>query len=506
VEGTQPYDAATLTAGATLYVEGVFLGAASLTWTVQVGFVTLPYDVVYFTVAEVDIDTDSDNSGVIEGTEAEDAMENAEGQPGKRIFVNNDDDNKNGLPDNDARECQWTYGDQHDDDFAEIKLGRVGFDPSELSGCKLQVSFTGPLRPYATKDKVPLENLEWQLGRGAVVPESIFAEGIGVNQTTGVSECTVTWRLVRVADGKVIDDDTVKIRVEERVYPFKDQAGGWSQQPTRQWKGLSVGEAWYMDKALVDYITHPEDQGELETRRPDLPNKVASVAGKDSTSQQVTFANGFTIEFDYSFATDHGDPDTGYVQAAGQPLKKVSFVGNSGVKFGSYTVPNPKDPNNPLTKDFEINILDVPSMVSVAAPDWPTFKPNIKVSGTAPNKVGTVAVPNFVPEQVNTLMAAVRYGGGYQYMADWGDTTLPAQNLPTSVDDFYSILTRNAGHNAGHMTIEVQEASGNFAVTVSIDGIRTYFEGGIAMTIAPPRLQTHWGSGVVFENVIFAEG
>jgi hypothetical protein len=33
------------------------------------------------------------------------------------------------------------------------------------------------------------------------------------------------------------------------------------------------------------------------------------------------------------------------------------------------------------------------------------------------------------------------------------------------------------------------------------EGVLTYSESCFAMTIAPPKLQTHWGSGVVFSNV-----
>ncbi|MCC7085531.1 MAG: hypothetical protein IT427_11040, partial [Pirellulales bacterium] len=44
-------------------------------------------------IITMDLDTDSDNTGAIDGTEAEDEIETT--FPGKRVFVNNDDDNKN---------------------------------------------------------------------------------------------------------------------------------------------------------------------------------------------------------------------------------------------------------------------------------------------------------------------------------------------------------------------------------------------------------------------------
>ena len=235
-----------------------------------------------------------------------------------------------------------------------------------------------------------------------------------------------------------------------------------------------------------------------------MPGNVASPGQfnpeKDSISNtNVSYANGFTMEFDYSFQKDHADQNnqdnakTGYVQAdILTDRKRVSFVGNSGVKFGTTTTTvNGKT----TTPEFEINILDVANMMTVARGDVP--KPKITVDGY-------VERLSYKKEPINTLMTGVRYGGDYTKMADWGNPLTP----PASPDQFYKLLTDNATRNTGHMMIVVsKDAGGTFTVVVGVMAgnvlTPTYAESGIALAIAPPKLQTHWGSGVTFTNIAY---
>ena len=68
-------------------------------------------------------DTDSDNDGYVNRSSAEDALEDVAGngvnQVGKRIFINKDDDNKNGVADTEDDADDYSTD---DNDFAEIKL------------------------------------------------------------------------------------------------------------------------------------------------------------------------------------------------------------------------------------------------------------------------------------------------------------------------------------------------------------------------------------------------
>lgn len=319
---------------------------------------------------------------------------------------------------------------------------------------------------------------------------SIYAEGVKAGAAW------VEYRVVPMLGAQIrpAQSGKLKINVEKMVYPFQNQGANWSTQDTTQWKGLAVGEAWYIDKALVDYIknsdlTVPGNQGKLETRRPEPgspPLASKAIFRKDNDSYctpYVTYAQGFTMEFDYSFAKDHGDPSTGYVQVEGKG-HQVSFVGNSGVKFGKVA-----------GSDFEVNILDVQSMFL----DGTTNGHRLQVQDNGDIKIiQDPENPKPFSEPLSKLMVGVRYGGDYRNMKDWDRDT-----NPTNAADFESILDQNR-RRAGRMKIEVTQADGTYLVKVSIDGVTTYEETGISLVTELPHLQSHWGSGVVFENVVFA--
>ena len=279
-------------------------------------------------VCSINLETDSNNDGTID-PETDGPVKNGPNVVGKRIFVDIDDDNKNGMPD--LFDGPADYAAAPDDDFAEIDLLEGATLPA---GVEVRLWEQGGLILYADDAKtaltaVSVENgagpgqWKWIAGAGA----AIYAEG------TAAGRCTVSWCLYDPAKGvKIGNDQSLVISVETMVYPFANQDAGWSQLNTSQWKGLNVGPAWGMSKPLIDYILHPDVLGTLETRRPDLPNNVASPGQfnpeKDSISTNVSYANGFTMEFDYSFQKDHADQDnqdnakTGYVQA-GLPLLKT---------------------------------------------------------------------------------------------------------------------------------------------------------------------------------------
>lgn len=110
-----------------------------------------------------------------------------------------------------------------------------------------------------------------------------------------------------------------------------------------------------------------------------------------------TYSFGFMMEFDYLFETTR-NPQWGYVQAEGkQP--KLSFVGNSGVKFGVLESD---------AKPFEAAILDVQSMVGLGG-GMSRFDPSQGGYIQASGDVNTGNV--FQTEPLSRLMTGVRYGG-----------------------------------------------------------------------------------------------
>jgi hypothetical protein len=144
---------------------------------------------------------------------------------------------------------------------------------------------------------------------------------------------------------------------------------------------------------LEDYINSPGDRGSIRTIYPDklvegVPTR--SDLGEDALSSTVgpsevggTYPNGFVVKFDYSFETSRNSP-TGYVQAEGKP-EKLSFVGNSGVKFGAYQATG---------KAVEAAILDVDSMVELGG-DLDEFDPS---QGGGIDASGNVTIPITPPD------------------------------------------------------------------------------------------------------------
>ena len=100
----------------------------------------------------------------------------------------------------------------------------------------------------------------------------------------------------------------------------------------------------------------------------------------------------------------------------------------------------------------------------------------------------------------------MRYRGDYTKMPGIGG------NVPTTAAEYYRILKENrrieansVQQNTVHMKIEVtKNAAGQFKVKVSVNNTTTYEE-TIDISIAPPRIQTHWGSGVVFSKLILTQ-
>jgi len=506
-----------------VYVEGHTDPGASTLELSLVGWIAqrpVP-DKVKVTVVEMDIDTDSDNDRDVDRSVQEDSQEDVNGssvyEVGKRIFVNNDDDNRNGKADKDDDASVYATANVDDNDFAEIVLDTAGVPLKKLAGHSLWLGLDSGLNVWADKRKTPLSGSAnapdrtsnswyiWDIdSTGGSFPDKLYVEG------TEVAEKHVYWRLVKpggTANNKaeVVARDTVEINVEDLVYPFVDQdIYNWYHFAASTWQGLNVGDAWYMDKTLVDYINTsglhvPGQQGILETIHPDMddptggkPLTWASREGDISTSKE-TYADGFTMEFDYSFEPkERGDGVTGYVQANAYTVpsppqqrklkEKLSFVGNSGVKFGTSV-----RPSDQKTKDFEIAILDVQSMVGKAG-----GLSNITIDGET--KVVSGA---YEKEHLSTLMTAVRYGGDFANMpADYKTDGGGNPDYPATLESQYSNRT------PARMVIDAAKNGTTYTVIVTLGGVETYRGTGLSITgLDKLKLQSHWGSGVIFSNM-----
>jgi hypothetical protein len=164
----------------------------------------------------------------------------------------------------------------------------------------------------------------------------VWVEGTREDDPTAV-----TWTLCAPA-GQLLASDAVKFSVEPIVWPDANAVTeDLKNTRTDQWPGLALGAAWYISSSLEGIIDG--FRGRIETIHPDTTQDgkpAASSDGPDATTTK-SYPNGFVMEIDYFFETSRNGP-WGYIQAFGKP-KKLSFVGNSGIKFGgSLTHVSPK--------------------------------------------------------------------------------------------------------------------------------------------------------------------
>ena len=180
-------------------------------------------DTVVATVIGVDIDTDSDNSGFVDETPQEDAVEDdppgGESVPGNVLHWNHDDDDNNGVEDRLQGPGPLGF-DDNDLELALLKVDDVAASAwvagaaagyhGLLDGVTLQISHSANLALWRTQDKEPLQ-LTYQFtaaGAPSNVPDQIYVEGLELGAGT------VTWELiVPTPAGAAVTSDTVKFTV-----------------------------------------------------------------------------------------------------------------------------------------------------------------------------------------------------------------------------------------------------------------------------------------------------
>jgi hypothetical protein len=237
----------------------------------------------------------------------------------------------------------------------------------------------------------------------------------------------------------------------------------------------------------------------IETIHPDLENgKRSSDKGNDDDSRSTEgYSVGRTLEFDYEF--DRRGYDFGYVQAdirnwtnpdarnSALDRVKLSFVGNSGIKFQEGSGP-------------EVSVFDTQGMIDLAggigAFDYSVGSPT---GHKGLNADGIVDIANnfrgishdFEDEPLSRLLNGVVYGGQYSKMADTSFLT------PSTTNAFKSALSQNSGR-IGRMTIETSASTG---LTVKIGNAVVYRDVTNVSELGYFLVQTHWASGVRFKNM-----
>ncbi|MGM0490258.1 MAG: hypothetical protein ACQESR_26320, partial [Planctomycetota bacterium] len=156
----------------------------------------------------VDIDTDSDNTGSIEHGDHEDYVEDKPSEPGKIFFVNNDDDDLDGICDlfDGSIACP-------DDDLYPATLELAFPNTDGMTGFTLELTCSNHLYMYADDQKTLLPesasvvrgvHYQWVIGTSLpAFPPRAYVEGIYPGRGT------VTWSILDTNDEVVYSDVVV---------------------------------------------------------------------------------------------------------------------------------------------------------------------------------------------------------------------------------------------------------------------------------------------------------
>ncbi len=482
----------------------------------------------------VDIDTDSDNTGTVERSDAEEEIENHPDHLGKRLFINWNDSNKNGIPDKDEME------EDEDEMEEEEKTPKVYDDPDKdlvkavldvglttyegLDGYNLVLHYPPHVRIWADARRHPLsgEGAANPLSIGAVpddtarthtwtidlnawdpaelFPLPVFVEGIAIDAAA------VNWTLYAPGpDGQMLDTDAAKFSVEPIVWPSNETEPAnlndpdnmnWALKSSDTWNGFTLEPGWEIDKSLVEIING--QSATIRTRYPEetspnsniwkgnnYPARTSIDLGKALGLDQSGPITNYRVEVHFSYEdAPEGRSIAHYVDASnGQ--KKPGFFANSGVFVDGIT---------------EIQIFDTASL-NAAFGDGTTVIINgqntvIKaLMGTAeftdpdnPNKQTGFAVPGPDPQWVSLAdhqgnipdvglwraeeVAALITGIAYNEESAW--TNWEDQG---GVEVFFTSQADLVA-KPGSMIIDVyRRGDGKSDVKVTCGGVSYYYEG-----------------------------
>ena len=505
-----------------LYVEGIDPGETTVTVELDPtgGSGPLTDDTVLFTVVKLDIDVDSDNNDTLNRSALEDAIEdrdgNGVGQVGKRVFINMDDDNKNGEPDHGDSKPDYLRHDLHDKDFAETKLDAAAVDG--LQGYSLWLGVPTGSSAWGDDQKTYLRdvadppdggiNVPWDPYYNAVYGTwyywNIGAEGVSFPATVFVerwtlNEAKVFWRLVEPGgsganNGDVVERDTVEVNAEWAVWPNQDPSAEWDPgENTLQWNGFRLAPGWYIQKSLgqiingsIGYIRteYPEETetGQWEgtgNQNSNATLDLAELCGTEEWEDAVTVRIEVTYAFEQSPNITVGQfVDTTYSKY------KEGFFHNSGVKIENCA---------------EIQIYDTASLLDAIdnGHDGIIEGNSVTISHDPGNDIETGEVllrhtgsqsGDWLAESVNALITGIPYAAtpkpsGITYR-EWLDSA------PTG------------GHT---MIIDVSRGDDDkydFSVKIDEDDPIEYSDISPSGTPDPGMLylQSHWGGGVTFTS------
>ena len=529
-----------------IYVRPNSIGAKPIKWELK------RPDGTVFDAAEVDIlavldlDTDSDNTGTVDRSVAEDEKENVNGggvgQVGKRIFVNRDDDNQNGKPD--VYDSADEFKTKSDNDFAQIKFD-AAIDLRDFKGYRLYLIASHGLNIWADakKTEITADKNDKMAGFGVkdvndypppgaspatdqthdvyiwwIGPNSTFSEKTFYVEGTDVGRQAVRWQL-RAPDGyTILVEDMVEINVEEIVWPSNetdaaatDNPSNWASQNSANWNGFELADGWSISKCLCEIING--DDSDIRTHYPraktdtmlgGTPEDIYTAPmgenhGQHPAISTETYENGFVMNVTFEFdGPEYMEAWERYVYSAGNNRESASFFRNSGVYVYDH---------------YEVQIFDTDALLkTLDAADFTTYY--VDVDGASRGIRGDVdsgdvwlyhelnqdQTPKYWdrPEPVNSCITGIPYKqGNYTTLAQLrtaaerinatGSNTMIIDVTPDDPDLLEAGITLDVTLNGfGMPSIVLTSKTGN----------------GLYDDVADKfiHLQSHWGSGVKFTS------
>jgi len=492
----------------------------------------------------VDIDTDSNNSGMIERSVEEELMETQ--YPGKRLFINHNDTNRNGIPDKDEMQANgWpAVYDEPDKDLVEAILD-FGLSTYEgLEGFKLVLFFPEHTDVWSTPTRVPFTEygaehsrdhrvVSWTIDESWIdddpFPLTVYVEGTALwegSPATGV----VGWAtLPPPGSGIPLFADHARFTVEPIVWPSNESGTEWKTKPTTQWNGFTLPAGWYIDKTLEQLIQPGAEIGNIRTMYPDTPGippvdptdpddkgqpPFASFEEGDDSYSTNTYPGGFTLyatfRFDRSVGWDgyvQGDTNRNGVrdipdERPDHDRPMLSFFANSGIKIWQW---------------FEIQIFDTNQLLGL--------------EGFNVDAAGIVRADGYWPDEgVNLLMTGIAYGSAYPNVPAPNDIFMLDFHAPNpQTPDYHQTLVNNAGRfsddehtlkvifqpvGAGTYDVKTYLVSNGTADLLYHNPQVTHGTGTTGQQYAladvpanqrTVRLQSHWDSGVIFTAVTITD-
>ena len=354
---------------------------------------------------------------------------------GAEIFINHDDDTKNGIPDLDDPTPLTTFQDR---DLYRVETGIQ----QTSSQWEVHLVYSANLTMWGSQTKDPVPGLlstytpiegdyTTSIIRSDQFTDNLYFEG------TELGTASVQWHLL--GNGHVTQADHILLDVVPTTWKGWDVPAGWRISHTREEQVL--GQVFGNEGVIQTPYPKQQADGdwEAEAEGPD-----ASIAiPKSSTGGQ---SENYTITVDYEFASDGLEESDGQSRVnqdcfadTTHSVPRVGFFANSGIK---------------IERKCEIQIYDTHSLVTALTqgndvwvdgqevtvsrdPDYHSVDPNSLLKYGVDGATGEVHVqddstPNgreWAPvDYVNKLVTGIPYGVGefteFSYLNTPGDSLL----------------------------------------------------------------------------------